>query len=80
MCTEPAIRFGFAHPGQIFYAPMSNLKFSTTYYYQFGDKINGFSALFLLRTPPRAGDPIRTVVFGDYVPVLMSFHELLSWD
>lgn len=38
-CGEPANTTGFVDPGMLHYATLSNLSYSTRYFYQYGDKV-----------------------------------------
>ena len=42
MCGEPANTTGYIDPGMLHYATLSNLSYSTRYFYQYGDKVRDF--------------------------------------
>lgn len=49
-CGEPANTTGYVDPGMLHYATLSNLSYSTRYFYQYGDKVSG-NALLLVVLP-----------------------------
>ena len=55
-CGEPANTTGYVDPGMLHYGTLSNLSYSTRYFYQYGDKVSG-NALLLVVLP-------TSVVFG----------------
>ncbi|KAK3704751.1 hypothetical protein QZH41_009742, partial [Actinostola sp. cb2023] len=66
MCSSPANTTGFRDPGNIHEVLLTDLKPSTTYYYQFGSDM-GMSSLTTFRTAPvpNADETFKFLVYGD---------------